>query len=200
MAVIVAGETVYLFNTQNSPLGYALYMSPREPLMMPSWASHEVPDYNNFNNWHPKKELEQFYRSMACMFHDSLARDFQNDRQVFSDRNSFFMSEVNVKETPGSYIISVDLPGMNKEDIKVERRGDLLTISGERKSEEKTQNQKIYRDEQNYGYFSRALTLPPDVKMGGIRTEYNNGVLKIVLQKASEAIRIPGPVIKVPVQ
>jgi HSP20 family protein len=89
---------------------------------------------------------------------------------------------------------------MNKEDIEVKLDGNLLTISGERKSEEKEQNQKIYKEEQNYGYFARALTLPADVKTGDIKTEYNNGVLKVILPRISETVKTPGQAVKVPIQ
>jgi HSP20 family protein len=104
--------------------------------------------------------------------------------------NSLDSSEVkkwrpafDVKETEKEFIIQADLPGVNKEDLKVELHEGTLTISGERKYEKKEENEKGHRLERAYGSFTRSFVVPEDLKEDQIKASFNNGVLEITFPK-----------------
>ena len=90
---------------------------------------------------------------------------------------------VDVAERDDAYVITADLPGMNREDISVKVTDNALTLSGQRKSE--MSDEKAHRVERSYGRFSRSFALPSAVKDGGISAEYKNGVLTVTLPKAA---------------
>jgi HSP20 family protein len=76
-------------------------------------------------------------------------------------------------------IARVDLPGMKKEDVKVEVAEGYLTISGERKHETEEKKENFYRCEREYGSFYRAIPLPEDAQVEEVKAAFNNGVLEV---------------------
>jgi HSP20 family protein len=94
---------------------------------------------------------------------------------------------VDINETDGGYTIKADLPGLTKEDIKVNIEDGVLSISGEKKQEvEKKEKDRYYHFERSYGRFSRAFSLPTNVDGKHIEAKYNNGVLEVHLKKSEE--------------
>ena len=90
-----------------------------------------------------------------------------------------------VSETEDHYNLSVDLPGMRQEDIKVEVHNNQLVISGERKREKLAdKSEKVQRYEKTYGTFKRSFTLPATVQEDKIEARYEHGVLELYLPKA----------------
>lgn len=94
---------------------------------------------------------------------------------------------VDIAETKDEIVVSADLPGLNKEDIKVNVENNVLTFSGERKQEKKDEGSNYHRLERSYGFFSRSFTLPATVKSDKIKAAYKDGVLRLSLPKAEEA-------------
>ena len=94
---------------------------------------------------------------------------------------------VDVLESKDAYLIRAELPGMKKEDIKVEVKDGTLVLSGERKSEKPAEGVEYRRVERVAVKFSRAFTLPETVKQDGIEASYKDGVLEIRVPKAEEA-------------
>jgi HSP20 family protein len=87
-----------------------------------------------------------------------------------------------VDETNTHYLMSFDLPGVKKEDVKIDLQENQLIVSGERKEE--TQGQGGSR-ERFYGAFSRSFTLPQNVDASKVEANYENGVLQIALPKTA---------------
>lgn len=87
--------------------------------------------------------------------------------------------EIDVFEKEGRLVTKVDLPGMKKEDVKVEVTDGNLTISGERKSEVEEKKESYYRCEREYGSFSRTVPLPEGVKLEDVRATFAEGVLEV---------------------
>ena len=83
--------------------------------------------------------------------------------------------------------MKAELPGMKKEDIDVSLHDGALSISGERKSEEKLENAEVYRSERFFGRFQRTVALPATVDAAKISAQYKDGVLTVTLPKAEEA-------------
>jgi HSP20 family protein len=92
---------------------------------------------------------------------------------------------VDVEETDESVTVRVELPGMVKDDIKVNVMGDVVTISGERKHEAEQKGRTYHRIERLYGKFQRILSLPAEVESDKARATYRNGILELVLPKTA---------------
>ena len=94
-----------------------------------------------------------------------------------------FVPTVNTREGEFAYHVDVDLPGVKKEDIKVDLNKGVLTISGERKTKEEVKQEDYYKIETYFGKFSRSFTLPDNVDIENIEAKSDNGVLEIVIPK-----------------
>ena len=90
-------------------------------------------------------------------------------------------------EDKDNLFVKVELPGLKREDINVSLHEGSLTISGERKSEQKHQDGQVYRSERFYGRFQRTVTLPTPVAADKVKAQYKDGVLTITLPKTEEA-------------
>jgi HSP20 family protein len=86
---------------------------------------------------------------------------------------------IEVTEKDNRLITKVDLPGVKKEDVKVEVADNRLTISGERKNEIEEKKENFYRSEREYGSFYRAVPLPAGVKAEEVKATFENGVLEV---------------------
>lgn len=97
-----------------------------------------------------------------------------------------FVPELNVYETDKAFEITVELPGMNKDDIDISMDDRVLTISGERKAHHEDNGRRFHRVESRFGSFSRSLPLPNIVDQENIEATYENGVLAITVPKLKE--------------
>lgn len=94
---------------------------------------------------------------------------------------------VDIYEEGDDLVVKAELPGINKEDIEVKITDDYLTISGEKKKEEKVEKKDYYRYERSYGSFSRTFRLPVDVQTDKAKAKFEKGVLEIRIPKTEEA-------------
>ena len=99
-----------------------------------------------------------------------------------------FVPTVNTREGEFAYHVDVDLPGVKKEDIKVDLNKGVLTISGERKTKEEVKQEDYYKIETYFGKFSRSFTLPDNVDIENIEAKSDNGVLEIVIPKLKDDV------------
>jgi HSP20 family protein len=89
--------------------------------------------------------------------------------------------KIDVQHREGQYVVRADLPGLNKEDVKVEISDDLLTIQGERKHEKKEEREGYRYSECSYGSFYRAIPLPEGVDASKATADFQKGVLEITI-------------------
>jgi HSP20 family protein len=94
---------------------------------------------------------------------------------------------VDVYEDKDNLLIKAELPGLKKEDIDISLQDGYLSLSGERKQEEKREDSGVYRSERWVGRFHRSISLPCRVNAEKITATYNEGVLTVTLPKAEEA-------------
>lgn len=87
--------------------------------------------------------------------------------------------EIDVFEKDNRLVTKIDLPGMKKEDVKVEVTDHHLAISGERKTEAEEKKENFYRCEREYGSFYRAVPLPEGVKLEDVKATFSDGVLEV---------------------
>lgn len=88
---------------------------------------------------------------------------------------------VNITENKNDYLVSMAVPGMKKDDFKIDVEGNMLTISSEKEESKEEKDKKFTRKEYNYSSFSRSFTLPEEVNKEKIEAKYDDGVLKISL-------------------
>jgi HSP20 family protein len=86
---------------------------------------------------------------------------------------------IEVFEKDNRLVTKVDLPGLKKEDVKVEVTDGHLSISGERKREVEEKKKNVYRSEREYGSFYRAVPLPEGVKLEDVKATFADGVLEV---------------------
>lgn len=98
-----------------------------------------------------------------------------------------FNPAAEVEETEKAFLVRLSIPGVSKEDIKVEVNNDQLQISGERKQEKKEENSRYFRSEISYGKFIRSFKLNETVNKSDIEAVFENGMLILTLQKAEPA-------------
>ena len=95
-----------------------------------------------------------------------------------------WLPQIEVLQNNGQFKVRADLPGLTKEDVKVEVTGDLLTLSGERKAETEEKREGFYRSERSYGSFYRQIPLPEGAKIENAAATFQNGVLEITIPAA----------------
>lgn len=117
----------------------------------------------------------------------SMMEDFWNTENLFGrpafDGDKGDLPAVNIKETEKNFDIEVAAPGYQKQDFKVDIDNGLLTISAENKSETEESKENFTRKEFSYSSFTRSFTLPENVKQEDIKAKYDNGLLRLTLQK-----------------
>ena len=106
-------------------------------------------------------------------------------------RNSNILSGWNpaldLYEDKDTLYVKVELPGMKREDVDVSLHEGSLSISGERKSEQKHEDAEVYRAERFFGRFQRTVTLPTPVAADKVKAQYKDGILTITLPKTEES-------------
>ena len=128
--------------------------------------------YNSaLNNYAPTS----FSNLIDRFFNDSLAR---SGGSAYS-----FVPRVDILEQEKSFEIHVAVPGMNKDDFKIDLNDNYLTISGERKNSREKKENNFHSVEIQYGTFSRSFTLPENADANGISAKYVNGILEVSIPK-----------------
>jgi HSP20 family molecular chaperone IbpA len=100
------------------------------------------------------------------------------------NRAGVFNPDYDIKENDKAYLLTFDMPGMDKTKINVEVKEGVLQVSGERSSEtQEGQPGKTYRQQRSFGYFSRMIPLPKDIDPDSVSAKYDNGVLTVTVGK-----------------
>jgi HSP20 family protein len=100
---------------------------------------------------------------------------------------------MDLTEEMDEYVLRADLPGLGEEDIEIEVKDDVLTISGQRRYEHENRHEGFYRVERSFGHFSRSLDLPSGVDPEALRADFDRGVLEIRIPKPEQgsATKVP---------
>jgi HSP20 family protein len=126
--------------------------------------------------WEPFRELVTMRDDMDRLFDTFFGRQPQA-------MDEFWRPAIDIEENNGNLMVRAEIPGMNKDDIKVSVKEDLLKISGERKHENETKEKTFHRIERSYGKFERIIRLPSEVDADKVKASYKDGVLNVTLPK-----------------
>ncbi len=130
-----------------------------------------------FETFNPPYSISRIRKDLGGLF-----RGFDCDYQP---RNGNFPVQMELIEDEGGFKILADLPGLNKDEIKLMVENDILTISGER-TRNQDETSKIHFSERFYGSFSRSFRLTDNIDKTGVSADYKNGILEVVLPKKEE--------------
>jgi HSP20 family protein len=142
---------------------------------------------NALTRWNPFREMEDVQRRMSSLFDWSPFRR----SSLTADEENITVPEwaplVDIAEDDKEYLIKVDLPEVQKDDVKVTVESGTLTISGERKAEKEQKGRKFHRVERFYGRFERSFSIPDDATADDVKAEFKDGVLRVHLAKSEKA-------------
>ena len=125
---------------------------------------------------------------MDTMFTDSLFRfDPLAGRTAHRSVEAALKPNLDISSDEKEYRVTVELPGVDENDVQVELEGNALRISGEKRIEEEDKSRGYYRVERSYGTFQRVLALPKDVDADAVRAVHKKGVLTITLPRKALA-------------
>ena len=130
----------------------------------------------------PFRDLQTLKDKMDRLFEDTFHRSEGSD--IFQGA---WAPSVDVYESESALVMEAELPGVQKNDVKVTVENGVLTLKGERKFDKETKEENYHRIERSYGSFSRSFTLPTAVDPSKIEATQKDGVLKVVIPKKPEA-------------
>ncbi len=133
--------------------------------------------------WEPARELQTIQQEMNRLF--GAAFDYQAGT-ASGDSPRRWIPAMDLVEEDDHFVLRADLPGIQESDVNVEFQDNVLTLSGERKSEHEERKGGYYRLERASGGFSRSLTLPEGVDPEGIKASFKSGVLEVRVPKPEE--------------
>ena len=136
-------------------------------------------NYDKFNNRNYDRSfnniVDELFNGLPVLFNDG-----------YNSLTKQGYVPVNIKENESGYSVDVVAPGFEKADFKVNLDGNILTISAEKKTEEKSETEKQIRREYSYKSFKRSFTIDEKIDAAGIEAKYVNGVLTLNLLKKEE--------------
>jgi len=98
------------------------------------------------------------------------------------DAASHWSPQLETFQRGNEFVVRADLPGLNKDDVKIDITDSAMTIEGERREEHEEEREGFYRSERSYGSFYRMIPLPEGAISDSAKASFNNGVLEIVVQ------------------
>jgi HSP20 family protein len=134
--------------------------------------------FRDIERLEPFREIDTLQRQMNRLF-DRLMPTNGDEKVGFT-----FVPAAEIEETDDAVHLKLEVPGLEAKDLNIEATPESISISGERKSETKTEENGITRSEFRYGRFQRVIPLPSLVENDRVEAEYKNGILRLTLPKA----------------
>ncbi len=133
--------------------------------------------------WNPRHRLMRRHSDFSSLF-DDFFTPFSADTNKCSAAHT--APSVDIYERDDTIVINAELPGLEKEDINIDVKGKILTLSGERKSEGEIKEENSYRREMRYGRFERSFNLGFEVDPETVEAKYAKGVLTLEVARPQE--------------
>lgn len=133
------------------------------------------------NKWEPLRELD----SMMERYSRWMGLPGRRGLEMVAD--GAWCPDVDIRERDDAFVIQAELPGVEKQDIRVNICNGVLTLEGERRQSSESTRGRVHRVERSYGNFIRSFTLPRGVDEHGLKAHFHDGLLDIELPKTAEA-------------
>lgn len=134
--------------------------------------------------------LQQFHQDIDRLFEQTFRGFGQNAAMLtawppsrLSDAPVLLKPTLDLAVTDQAYTLTVEIPGVDEKDVKLEIVNDTLTIRGEKRQESEEKEKNYYRMERSYGSFQRVLCLPEDVDQDAVKASFAKGILTITLPR-----------------
>lgn len=139
-------------------------------------------EFMNNDAWNPYQEMQRMQNEMSQLFGNSMSRFHLNSKDSLTKMPAF-----DLKEEADRYIVTLDIPGGNPSSLDVKLEGQVLSIviKTEHANEQDDGENKYHRQERFSGIYQRSITLPGAVNESAMSNGYKNGVLTIIIPKAS---------------
>lgn len=134
------------------------------------------------SRWQPFREIETLRRQMDRMFDD-----LGGFRSEFPSLRTMGTPAVELQENDDNIVLRAEVPGIEAKDLDIHVAKDAVSIAGETKYENKSEEKGYYHSEFRYGKFQRTIPLPVAIKNEEVKAEFTNGILTLTLPKAEEA-------------
>ena len=133
--------------------------------------------------WDPFRDVAALQDRINRIFSES----FDSSRELDDDGGLYdWRPPVDIYETADGYNLKVELAGVEKEDVSVEVKDNVLTIRGERLLDPEVKDEQYYRKERTFGKFQRSFTLQEPIKPEQVKASFKNGVLTIVVPRPTQ--------------
>ncbi|MBI5019808.1 MAG: Hsp20/alpha crystallin family protein [Ignavibacteriales bacterium] len=139
--------------------------------------------------WNPLRDVSAWHPVSFENMQREIDRVFNNFRSdiLGVEGSKTLMPVVDIIERENEYNIKVELPGVEKKDVKITVQDDVLTIKGEKRQENERKGDNYHHVERSYGIFQRSFPLPTSVQGEKIDASFENGVLSLTIPKLEEA-------------
>ena len=131
--------------------------------------------------WDPLREMDSLQADMNRLFD----RFFES--RPANGRGQRWVPPMDLVETEDHLVLKADLPGLSEDDVEIEVKDGVLTVSGERSAEHEQKGEGYHRVERSFGRFSRSLTLPQGTNADKVDASFENGVLEVRVPKPAES-------------
>ena len=133
--------------------------------------------------WDPLRNVAVLQDRINRMFNEAFgsSKDFEDEVSM-----SAWRPATDIYDTDNALVIKTEIPGIEKDDVSIEVKGNVLTIKGERSFDKEIKEENYYRKERSFGKFQRSFALPEAVNPEVIKANFKNGVLEIKVPKTEE--------------
>lgn len=136
----------------------------------------------------PASPIDRFHREVDRLFdqffNGFVLKPFGSDRPLMPNlAENLLKPTLDLGATDKAYTVSVEIPGVDEKDIKLELADDILTIYGEKKQTSEEKGKNYYRMERSYGSFRRTLALPEDADQDDVSATFKKGVLTVTMPR-----------------
>ncbi len=133
--------------------------------------------------WDPFRSVTSLQDRINQIFDNAAVRskDFEDDMNLCSWRPA-----VDIHDNDDAIVITAELPGVDKKDVSVEIKENVITIKGEKTIDNEIKEERFYRKERCFGSFHRAFTLPAAIKPDKIKANFKDGILKVEIPKPED--------------
>jgi HSP20 family protein len=128
--------------------------------------------------WEPAREVDSLQTEVNRVFDAFFGQGTSSSRR--------WVPAMDLVETEDHLVLRADLPGLSHEDVEIEIKDGVLTVSGERRADHEEKSEGYFRVERSFGRFSRSLTLPKGVEADSVAAEFEDGVLEVRIPKPEQ--------------